>query len=121
MLVQPEGHNSRARPVIPAQAIEAAARACGRKSCTETVPGASSKKYCSARCARNAAAVRRRARANVPLEKAVAASTQYTVKKLMQSASYLADSYKVDVEEVKEMLVNDMERRFDKFWEDDNA
>lgn len=99
----------------------AAVRACGRKACAETVPAISSKKYCSARCARNAALTRRRARANVPLERAVTASTQYTMKKLMQSAAYLADSYKTDVEEVKEMLVNDMERRFDKFWEEDNA
>lgn len=107
--------------MIPGDAIKAPAKACGRKSCAETIPTPSSKKYCSTRCARNAALVRRRARANVPLEKAVAASTQYTIKKLMQSAAYLSQSYDVDVEEVKEMLVNDMERRLDKFWEDDNA
>jgi hypothetical protein len=92
-------------------------KACGRKACTDEIPAGTAKKYCSSRCARNASLVRRRARANIPLEKAVASSTQYTMKKLMQSAAYLADSYKVDVEEVKEMLVNDMERRFDKFWD----
>lgn len=103
------------------EVVEDATKQCGRKACENLINGGSGKKYCSARCARNAALTRRRARANVPLEKAVAASTQYTMKKLMLSATYLAGSYKVDVEEVKEMLVNDMERRFDKFWEDDNA
>lgn len=91
-------------------------KSCARKSCEETFT-AGDKKYCSSRCARNAATSRRQARRDIPLEKAVASSTQYTFKKLMQSAAYLSQTYKYDREELKEMLVEDMERRFEEFWD----
>jgi hypothetical protein len=75
------------------------------------------KKYCSTRCGQAASVNRRRARQNTPLEEAITNSTRYTLKKLMLSASYLSDAYKFDREEVEEMLVRDMERRLDEFWD----
>ena len=92
-------------------------RQCARNLCANMVQTANGKKYCSAKCGRAAAANRRHARRDVPLEKAVADSTRYTLKKLMQSAAYLSQTYNFDREEVKEMLVQDMERRLDEFWD----
>ena len=91
---------------------------CRRNECANMVVTAGGKKYCSDKCGRSAALNRRRARADTPLEDAIEASTRFTMKKLKVSAKYLADCYNIDVEEAHEMLIEDMERRFTKFWDE---
>ena len=91
---------------------------CRRNNCANMVITSGGKKYCSDRCGRAAALNRRRARAETTLEDAVKGSGSYTMKKLMQSARYLADCYNVDPEYVKDLLIEDMERRFTNFWDE---
>ena len=92
---------------------------CRRNECANMIVTVGGKKYCSDKCGRNAAANRRRARADTPLDAAVKASTDFTMKKLKLSAKYLAGVYKIDVDEAHEMLIEDMERRFLSFWDEE--